>query len=104
MNLRDRTSTPRRADRGASGPSPDQAGSDARGGARQNQGNAGMAAPASPNSADVPTDPPPMQVLRGLAVSPGIAIGPVVVLDARGLRLPPRKVAPEAVGAELSRL
>ena len=34
--------------------------------------------------------PTPMQTLRGMAVSPGIAIGPVVVLDPRGLRLPPR--------------
>ena len=33
--------------------------------------------------------PLPMQVLQGQAVSPGIAIGPVVVLDPRGLRLPP---------------
>ena len=52
------------------------------------QRNAGMPAPASPNSADRLDDgPPPMQVLRGLAVSPGIAIGPVVVLD------PPRPAA-----------
>ena len=64
-----------------------------------------MPAPATANLAnDSTTDPLPMQVLRGLAVSPGIAIGPVVVLDPRGMRLPPRKIAPEAVGAELSRL
>ena len=31
----------------------------------------------------------PMQVLRGIAISPGIALGPVVVLDPRGLRCPP---------------
>ena len=64
-----------------------------------------MPAPASPNSAnDSSTAPPPMQVLRGLAVSPGIAIGPVLVLDPRGMRLPPRKIAAEAVAAELARL
>jgi phosphotransferase system enzyme I (PtsI) len=45
-----------------------------------------------------------MQVLRGYAVSPGIAIGPVVVLDARGVRLPARKIAADQVGAELARL
>ena len=45
-----------------------------------------------------------MQVLKGQAVSAGIAIGPVVVLDPRGLRLPPRSIAPEAVPAELERL
>ena len=64
-----------------------------------------MPAPPSPNSAnDTTTTAPPMQVLRGVAVSPGIAIGPVVVLDPRGMRLPPRKIAPEAVSTELSRL
>jgi len=46
----------------------------------------------------------PMQVLRGQAVSPGIAVGPVVVLDSRGLRLPPRSITPAAVPAELQRL
>ncbi len=45
-----------------------------------------------------------MQTLRGIAVSPGIAIGPALVLDPHGLRLPPRAVAAEAVAAELDRL
>ena len=45
-----------------------------------------------------------MQILRGLAVSPGIAIGPVVVLDPRGLRLPPRSIAAETIARELERL
>jgi phosphotransferase system enzyme I (PtsI) len=45
-----------------------------------------------------------MQVLRGMAVSPGIAIGPVVVLDPRRVRLPPRRIAQAAVDAELARL
>ncbi|AMV40566.1 phosphoenolpyruvate--protein phosphotransferase [Planctomyces sp. SH-PL62] len=37
-------------------------------------------------------------------MSPGIAIGPVVVLDPQGMRLPPRKIAPEAVPGEVARL
>jgi len=45
-----------------------------------------------------------MQVLPGQAVSPGIAVGPVVVLDTRGLRLPPRSITAAAVRAELERL
>jgi phosphoenolpyruvate-protein phosphotransferase (PTS system enzyme I) len=48
--------------------------------------------------------PLPMQVLRGQAVSAGIAIGPVVVLDPRGLRLPPRSITLQAIPAELERL
>ena len=46
----------------------------------------------------------PMHVLRGIAVSPGIAIGPIVVLDTRGIRLPPRKITAEAVEGQLERL
>jgi phosphotransferase system enzyme I (PtsI) len=45
-----------------------------------------------------------MHTLQGIAVSPGIAIGPLRVLDPRGLRPPPRAVAPEAVSAEFDRL
>jgi phosphotransferase system enzyme I (PtsI) len=45
-----------------------------------------------------------MQVLRGIAISPGIALGPVVVLDRRGLALPTRAVAEESVAGELDRL
>ncbi|MDG3008039.1 phosphoenolpyruvate--protein phosphotransferase [Paludisphaera mucosa] len=51
-----------------------------------------------------PAETAPEQVFRGIGVSPGIAIGPVVVLDHQGLRLPPRKVAAEAVAAEVARL
>jgi phosphoenolpyruvate-protein phosphotransferase (PTS system enzyme I) len=58
---------------------------------------------ASANSTVSPA-PVPMEVLRGLAVSPGIAIGPVVVLDRHGLRLPPRSIAIDAVPGELERL
>jgi phosphotransferase system enzyme I (PtsI) len=45
-----------------------------------------------------------MQTLRGIAVSPGIAIGPPLVIDPRGLRLPPRAIDAGAVAAELDRL
>jgi phosphotransferase system enzyme I (PtsI) len=45
-----------------------------------------------------------MQVLRGIAISPGIAVGPVVVLDARGLRLPHRSITGSVVADELDRL
>jgi phosphoenolpyruvate-protein phosphotransferase (PTS system enzyme I) len=46
----------------------------------------------------------PMHVLRGIAVSPGIAVGPIMVLDPRGMRLPPRKITAGAVEQELERL
>jgi len=45
-----------------------------------------------------------MQTLRGIAVSPGIAIGPAMVLDPHGQRLPYRNIAPVAVAGELARL
>ena len=45
-----------------------------------------------------------MQTLRGTAVSPGIAIGPAMVLDPHGQRLPYRNVALGAVAGELARL
>jgi phosphotransferase system enzyme I (PtsI) len=45
-----------------------------------------------------------MQVIRGIAISPGIALGPVVVRDPRGLRLPPRSIPEESVVAEMERL
>jgi phosphotransferase system enzyme I (PtsI) len=59
---------------------------------------------ASPQPTSDPTTATPMQVLRGFAVSPGIAIGPVRVLDARGMCLPPRGILAGAVAAELTRL
>ncbi len=53
----------------------------------------------------VPKQPkPPMQTLRGIAVSPGVAIGPPLVTDPRGLRLPPRSIPAETVPEELERL
>ena len=45
-----------------------------------------------------------MQSLRGFAVSPGIAIGPIRVLDPTGLRPPPRPIQPDQVDAEYQRL
>ena len=45
-----------------------------------------------------------MHTLQGIAVSPGIAIGPVRVLDPRGLRPSPRAVSPDCVAAEFDRL
>jgi hypothetical protein len=48
--------------------------------AREEHGNSGMPLPATSNSnSDPATATAPMQVLRGIAVSPGIAIGPVLL-------------------------
>ena len=66
------------------------------------------AAPPRPRPGEtiVPRSPksPPMQVLEGIAVSPGIAIGPALVVDSSGLHLPARGIAPGAIPAELKRL
>ncbi len=45
-----------------------------------------------------------MHTLRGIAVSPGIAIGPVRVFDPRGLRSPFRPVTAGGMAAEFDRL
>ena len=45
-----------------------------------------------------------MQELRGIAVSPGVAIGEALVMDNEGFRIPRRFVARDAVEAELERL
>lgn len=45
-----------------------------------------------------------MEYRYGTAVSPGIAIGPALVLDTEGVRIPHRTVAPEQVEAETGRL
>jgi len=42
--------------------------------------------------------------LRGIPVSAGVAIGPALVLDAEGVRIPQRRVAPEQVNGEIARL
>ena len=45
-----------------------------------------------------------MEILRGIAVSPGVAIGEAVILEAEEYRIPYRAVAPNQVDAELERL
>ena len=45
-----------------------------------------------------------MQTFRGIPVSPGVAIGPALVLDADGARVPQRRVEPAQVEAEVGRL
>lgn len=45
-----------------------------------------------------------MQVLQGIAVSPGVAIGEAVIIDQEGFRIPQRFVKRDAVDAELDRL
>ncbi len=60
------------------------------------------ALPAVPS--EPPVTPMSMQTLYGIAVSPGVAIGPALVLDPRGPRLPIRAIAPDGIAAELDRL
>lgn len=45
-----------------------------------------------------------MEIKRGIAVSPGVAIGPALVVDTEGLRIPRRSVARAEVPDELVRL
>jgi phosphoenolpyruvate-protein phosphotransferase (PTS system enzyme I) len=45
-----------------------------------------------------------MEIRRGIAVSPGVAIGPALVLDTEGVRIPHRTVPPEQIPAEIARL
>src|SRR5437868_4138548 len=45
-----------------------------------------------------------MEIRRGIAVSPGVAIGPALVLDTEGVRIPHRTVAPELIPDEIARL
>ena len=45
-----------------------------------------------------------MQILQGIAVSPGIAIGESLVVDNEGFRIPRRFVTRDAVDDELSRM
>lgn len=44
-----------------------------------------------------------MQILQGIAVSPGVAIGEALVIDQEGFRIPRRFVAKNAVEQELAR-
>src|SRR5262249_17947139 len=45
-----------------------------------------------------------MDIKRGIAVSPGVALGPALVLDAEGFRIPQRFVAAGEQDAEIARL
>ena len=45
-----------------------------------------------------------MQILKGIPVSPGVAIGEAMIIDNEGFRIPRRFVARDAVEDELSRL
>lgn len=45
-----------------------------------------------------------MEILRGISVTPGVAIGAAVILDAEDYRIPFRSVKPDRVEGELSRL
>ncbi|MGD2108487.1 MAG: phosphoenolpyruvate-utilizing N-terminal domain-containing protein, partial [Phycisphaerae bacterium] len=45
-----------------------------------------------------------MEILRGISVSPGTAIGEAVLLEAEEYRIPYREVPPEAVPDEMARL
>ena len=45
-----------------------------------------------------------MEIRRGIAVSPGVAIGPALVIDTEGVRIPHRTVSAEQVHGEIARL
>ena len=45
-----------------------------------------------------------MEIRRGIAVSPGVAIGPALVLDTEGVRIPTKTVPADQVEAEIARL
>lgn len=45
-----------------------------------------------------------MEILRGIPVSHGVALGPALVLDAEGFRIPQQRVPAEHVEAEILRL
>jgi phosphoenolpyruvate-protein phosphotransferase (PTS system enzyme I) len=45
-----------------------------------------------------------MEIKRGIAVSSGVAIGPALVVDTEGLRIPRRNVSRAEIGDEITRL
>src|SRR4051812_29212311 len=45
-----------------------------------------------------------MEIRRGIAVSPGVAIGPALVIDTEGIRIPHRLVPAEHIPDEIKRL
>ena len=87
MNVRNRPPADRSASAGPIGQMPRPGGSAGpRLGSDANHRNDGM--PPSGTSISAPDLTPrlaPMHVLRGIAVSPGIAVGPILVLDPRGM-------------------
>ncbi len=60
--------------------------------------------PPTAPTPDRPPTPTTMQILRGIAVSPGIAIGSTLVVDPRGARLPMRRIGAAAVAREHARI
>ena len=45
-----------------------------------------------------------MEIRRGIPVSPGVAIGPALVLDTEGVRITHQTILPEQVAEEVARL
>src|ERR1700733_8711101 len=45
-----------------------------------------------------------MEILRGIPVSHGVALGPAMVLDAEGFRIPQQRIAADQVEKEIRRL
>jgi len=45
-----------------------------------------------------------MEIKKGIAVSPGLAVAPAMVLEAEQYRIPERKIRPEQADAEIERL
>jgi phosphotransferase system enzyme I (PtsI) len=45
-----------------------------------------------------------MEIKRGIAVSPGVAIGPALVLDSEWFRIPQRVISPSQIDSECQRL
>ena len=45
-----------------------------------------------------------MEIKRGIAVSPGVALGPALVLDTESFRIPQRLVSEEFLAQEKERL
>src|ERR1700685_10364 len=45
-----------------------------------------------------------MEILRGIPVSHGVALGPALVLDSEGFRIPQQHIAADQVEGEIRRL
>ncbi len=45
-----------------------------------------------------------MELYRGIPVSPGVAIGPALILDAAGMRIPQRRITPQMTEEEILRI